>query len=167
MKQNQGIWWAFNSFWVRRLKSWKTNRTISRRHVPSPDKNQGGSRAPQEAGVPGAAPGAAVECVATTVVGRSEAMEATGPEVNAVAIGPEVNVAATEETTTVSQTTAQIDRVRKLTAQIVRQAAALHNTTTVVESNKVVQTLPTGGLRTAQIAASLDAMTAEDALAQT
>jgi len=92
-------------------------------------------------------------------------MEATGPEVNAVAIGPEVNVAATEETTTVSQTTAQIDRVRKLTAQTVRQAAALHNTTPVVESNTVVQTLPTGGLRTAQIAASLDAMTAEDSLA--
>lgn len=158
MKQNQGIWWAFNSFWARRLKSWKTNRTISRRHVPSPDKNQGGSRAPQEAGVPGAAPGAAVECVATTVVGRSEAMEATGPEVNAP---------ATEETTTVSQTTAQIDRVRKVTVQTVRQAAALHNTTTVVESNKVVQTLPTDDLRTVQIAASLDAMTAEDALAQT
>ena len=94
-------------------------------------------------------------------------MEATGPEVNAVAIGPEVNVAATEETTIVSQTTAQIDRVRKVTVQTVRQAAALHNTTTVVESNKVVQTLPTDDLRTVQIAANLDAMTAEDALAQT
>ena len=70
-------------------------------------------------------------------------MAATAREVNVAAIGLAANVAATGETTTVSQTIVQTDLVRKATDPIALQATALHNTTTVVESNKVVQTLPT------------------------
>lgn len=108
---------------------------------------------------PVAAPGAAAECVVTTVVARSEAMAATAREVNVAAIGLAANVAATGETTTVTRTTAQIDLGKKATAPTALQAAVLHNTTTAVESNKVVQTPQIADHRTAQIAVSLDEMT--------
>ena len=141
MKQNRGIWWAFSSFLAKRLKCWKTNRTISRRHGPSPDKNPVGSRGHLVVGVPVAAPGAAAECVATTVVARSEAMVATVPAANVAVIAREVSVTAIGETTTVSRTTVQTDLAKKATGQTVHQAVVLHNTTTVVESNKVVRML--------------------------
>ena len=134
---------AFSSFLAKRSKCWKTNRTISRRHGPSPVKNPDGSRGPLVAAVRVAAPGAAAECAATTVVAKSEATVATGPEVNVVATAREASVMATVETTTVIQTIVQTDPVRKATDPTALQAAVLHNTTTVVESNKVVQTLPT------------------------
>jgi hypothetical protein len=141
MKQNRGIWLAFSNSLVKKSKCWKTNRTISRRHGPSPVKNPDGSRAHPAGDVLVAAPGAAAECVVTTVVARSEAMAATAREVNVAAIGLAANVAATGETTTVTRTTAQIDLGRKATAPTALQAAALHNTTTAVESNKVVRML--------------------------
>lgn len=143
MKQNRGIWLAFSNFLVKRSKCWKTNRTISRRHGPSPAKKPDGSRGLLVVAVLAAAPGAAAECVVTTAGARREAVAATVPAVNVAVTAREVSVTATGETTTVSQTIDQTDLARKATDPTALQAAVLHNTTTVVESNKVVQTLPT------------------------
>ena len=88
MKRSPVIWLASNDSWARRLRSWRTSPTISRRLGQSPGRNPGGSRVPPSADVPVEEPGEAAPCVDTIEAVRSGTSTTNAQTVSEATVRP-------------------------------------------------------------------------------